>query len=94
MTTAEYITSIVSKTVPCYNNPEEALSLPYAVFYAEEKPQHDKDGVYGYIDTVDLYIAAATFTELQELKTAVVSNLGKSVKIQSIKDTSDDAAQW
>lgn len=94
MTTAEYITSIVSKTVPCYNNPEEALSLPYAVFYVEEKPQHDKDGVYGYIDTVDLYIAAATFAELQKLKTAVVGNLGDTVKIQSIKDTSDDAAQW
>nr|DAH35458.1 MAG TPA: tail collar fiber protein [Caudoviricetes sp.] len=94
MTTAEYITSIVSKTVPCYNNPEEALSLPYAVFYVEEKPQYDKDGVCGYIDTVDLYIAAATFTELQKLKTAVVGNLGNTVKIQSIKDTSDDAAQW
>lgn len=94
MTTAEYITSIVSKTVPCYNNPEEALSLPYAVFYVDEKPQYDKDGVYGYIDTVDLYIAAATFAELQKLKTAVVGNLGNTVKIQSIKDASDDAAQW
>lgn len=94
MTTAEYITSIVSKNVPCYNNPEEALSLPYAVFYVDEKPQYDKDGVYGYIDTVDLYIAAATFAELQKLKTAVVGNLGNTVKIQSIKDASDDAAQW